>query len=116
MTNRLLKSFRWAFKGIGETIKTQSNMQIHLGITLLVIIAGLVLDLSRGEWVIIFLSTALVLVAETFNTALEHLANAVMPDYHPLIKRAKDAAAGAVVIAAIMAALTGLLIFVPHLG
>ncbi len=115
MSGRLLKSFKWAFKGLWNTIKTQPNMKIHLGVTFLVLIAGWIVGLSRLEWAIIGLAVALVLTAETFNTALEYLADALNPDFHPLIGQAKDAAAGAVLVAAILAALIGLLIFLPHL-
>ncbi|MCQ2559780.1 MAG: diacylglycerol kinase family protein [Clostridia bacterium] len=115
MSNRLLKSFKWAFKGLWNTIKTQLNMKIHLGVTFLVFIVGWVVGLSRMEWAIIGLAIALVLAAETFNTALEYLADALSPGFHPLIGQAKNAAAGAVLIAAILAALIGLLIFLPHL-
>lgn len=108
-------SIRIACRGIGVMLRTQANARIHLVITLLVIAAGLWLGLARLEWLWIVVAIALVWVAEGLNTALERLADAVSPDYHPLVREAKDVAAAAVLIAALGAVMIGLLVFGPYL-
>ena len=108
-----IASFRYAFEGILEVIKSQANFKIHLLAAFLAIIAGYCFSISTTEWCLIIASIAAVLSAETFNTAIEHLTNLVSPDYHVLAKRTKDAAAGAVLFMAIGAAIIGVLIFLP---
>ena len=88
-------------------------MKIHVAVTLLVIIAGFVLGLSITEWCICLGMFGLVMALELVNTAVEAVVDLVTAKRHPLAKIAKDTAAGAVLIAAIMAAVIGLLIFVP---
>lgn len=88
-------------------------MKIHVAVTLLVIIAGFVLGLSITEWCICLGLFGLVMALELVNTAVEAVVDLVTAERHPLAKIAKDTAAGAVLIAAIMAAVIGLLIFVP---
>jgi diacylglycerol kinase len=77
---------------------------------------GFYFGLSRGEWLWICVAIVLVWSAEAFNTALEQLADALHPQHHPGIGRAKDLAAGAVLIAAIGAAVIGVMVFWPHVG
>src|SRR5699024_12017447 len=79
-----------------------------------VTIAGIRLEITRTEWLVILLCFAMVLAAEAFNTAIERLVNLVSPDYHPVAGDVKDIAAGAVLICAIFAAIIGLIIFVPY--
>ena len=93
----------------------QHNARIHLGMTLGVIALGLYFDVSRLEWCALVLAITVVWGAEGLNTALELLADAAVPSRHPLVAKAKDAAAGAVLLAAIGAAVVGLLVLWPHL-
>ena len=109
-------SFTWAFNGIVYVVRTQRNMQLHIAATAVVLLLGLVLNLSRLEFVAVIAAVSLVLVAEMFNTALEAAVDAVITDYHPLIKVAKDVAAGAVLIAAVNAVATAYLVFYPHIA
>ena len=109
------KSFRFAFRGIGFMFRTQHNFWIHLGIAVLVILAGFIFRVSLTEWMLIVLSIGFVLAAETFNSAIEQLTDLVHPDIHPTAGLVKDLAAGAVLLSAIAAAVTGLLIFVPKI-
>lgn len=90
-------------------------MRIHLLITAIVLALGLFLGLSRVDWLFLLLAIALVLVAEMLNTAVEVVVDLVSPDFHPLAGRAKDVAAGAVLLAALHAVVAGVLIFGPHL-
>lgn len=108
-------SFRWAFAGIWYVLRTQRNFRIHLLITAGVVAAGVWLGLSALEWAVIALTIALVLMAEMFNTVAETAIDMVAPRYHPLAKIAKDVAAGAVVVCAIISVIVGLLVLGPRL-
>ncbi len=109
------KSFLFAYKGILYMIRTQHNFWIQLTIGMLAVILGFVLKISRFEWGLAILSCGLVLAAETFNSAIETLTDVVHPDHNPKVGLVKDMAAGAVLIAAIAAALVGLIIFIPKI-
>jgi diacylglycerol kinase (ATP) len=109
-------SFTWAFAGIVYAIRTQRNMQLHIAAVAIVLVLGLALDLSRLEFVAVIAAISLVLVAEMFNTAIEAAVDAVITDYHPLVKVAKDVAAGAVLIAAVNAVATAYLVFYSHIS
>ena len=109
-----LKSFQHAFAGLWTLLKTQHNAWIHAAATLAVLAMGWYVQLSRPEWGLIVLTIVAVWSAEALNTALEFLADAAQPDFHPLVKKAKDAAAGAVLITAFGAVIIGALIFIPH--
>ena len=115
LTNRI-KSFKYALKGLRELFVGQHNAQIHLIAVVTVIIVGFWLGISRDEWLIIILTMAMVVMAEALNTAIEYLADACMPEHHPLIEKAKDIAAAAVLIAAIAAVVIAGIIFLPLLG
>ena len=109
-------SFTWAFAGIVYVIRTQRNMQMHIAAVVVVLVLGLALNLSRLEFVAVIAAISLVLVAEMFNTAVEAAIDAVVTDYHPLVKIAKDVAAGAVLIAAVNAVATAYLVFYSHIS
>lgn len=115
MLNRRLKSFKYAFTGLFDLIKTQPNVRIHLAAMCLVVVGGLYFRLSPVEWCMVSLAVALVLAAEAFNTALEYLTNLVSPDYNPLAGKTKDVAAAGVLLAAMGAAVVGLIIFMPKI-
>ena len=115
MLKKRLNSFRYAIAGIADMTRSQANVKIHLVATVLVIIAGCYFDLNHTEWCLVVLAIASVLAAEGFNTALEYLTDLVSPNHHPLAGKAKDVAAGAVLLAAIGAAAVGLLIFLPKI-
>ena len=91
-------------------------MRIHLAVAALVIVASFALGISKTEFAIILFSIALVLVAETVNTAFELLLDYVHGHkYHDTIKMLKDIAAGGVLVAAINAIVIGIIIFGPKL-
>jgi len=112
---RRITSFRYALAGIRQMVETQHNAWIHLAATLLVLVAGGLLHLSRSEWIAVIVAMALVWSAEAVNTAFEFLCDVTSPEFHPLVEKAKNIAAAAVLICAIGAACIGLLIFLPHL-
>jgi len=104
-----------AINGFVHLIRTQRNARIHALATVCVTFTGLFLGIKSGDWIILIMAMSMVWLAEALNTALEMLADAVAPDYHPLIGHAKDVAAAAVLLAAVGAALIGGLVFGPFL-
>jgi len=110
-----INSFRYAFKGIAILIATQPNAQIHILATLVITFVGLYIDLVIWEWCAILLCMGLVLVAEAVNTAIEFLTDLISPKIHPLAGKAKDVAAGAVLLAVIFCGVIWSLICVPKL-
>ncbi len=111
-----VKSFSYAFHGIYFMLKSQHNSWIHFAITFIVIIAGWMMDVSSTEWCFLIFAIGFVLSAEAFNTAIEELTNLVSPEQNPKAGIIKDVAAGAVLIAAIVAAIIGLIIFLPKIN
>jgi diacylglycerol kinase (ATP) len=111
MVSALLRSFRSAFAGIGWALHTQRNLRIHALATLCVISLGFTVNLSAWKWCTIFGCISLVWMAELMNSALEILCDRITtePDEH--IRRAKDAAAGAVLICAIISVIVAAIVF-----
>jgi diacylglycerol kinase (ATP) len=112
---RLLHSFRHAFRGLATAFRTQPNLRLHCLAATAALALGAFLHISPGEWIALTFAIALVLSAELFNTALEFLADRITTDQDPLIGKAKDISAAAVLLLALAAALTGALIFLPKL-
>ena len=113
--NPLTKSFGYAFEGILTGIRQERNMKIHCVAIILVTAAGTLFQITAVEWCICLLLFALVAGLELVNTAVEAVVDLVTEEKKPLAKVAKDTAAGAVLIAAIMAAVIGCIIFLPKL-
>ena len=111
----LRKTFGYAFEGILTGIRKERNMRIHTAAMILVVFFGTVLGLSATEWCICLVLFGLVMALELVNTAVEAVVDLVTEERKPLAKIAKDTAAGAVLIAAIMAAVIGCIIFLPKI-
>ena len=94
----LYKSFGYAFEGIFAVIKKERNMKIHCCVMILVLIAGIILQIPLWKWCVCFCLFGLVMALELVNTAVEAVVDLVTKEYKPLAKLAKDAAAGAVLI------------------
>ena len=109
------RSFGHAWRGIVLAVKTQHNMWLQLLITTGVILLGFLLKLNLDDWLWLIAAISMVLGAELVNTAFESLCDVVSTAPHPGIGRAKDIAAGAVLVAAVGAGLIGVLVFWPHL-
>jgi len=105
------RSFFHAFEGILYATRTQPNMRVHFVIGALVLMATLVLRLDRPYVIATVILIAVVLSLELLNTAVEAIVDLLTVAHHPLAKTAKDAAAGAVLIAAVAAVICGYLIF-----
>ena len=111
-----IRSFRFAFNGIRIMLRSQQNAWIHSFAAVVVVILGIRFEITRYEWCWIVLAAISVFTAEALNTAFEFLTDVASPEFHPLAGKAKDVAAGAVLITAIGACLIGLLIFIPYLS
>ncbi|MEM9918493.1 MAG: diacylglycerol kinase family protein [Bacteroidota bacterium] len=115
MLSQRFKTFKYAFDGIRDLIKTQPNAKVHLVATIIVVLGGFFFEVSITEWCILLLCIGFVFSAEAFNTSIEYLTDLVSPDIHPLAGKTKDAAAGAVLLVAISSALVGCIIFLPKI-
>lgn len=113
--NPITESFGYAFEGIWTGIRNERNMKIHCAAIIFVTLAGTLFQISATQWCICLLLFGLVAALELVNTAIEAVVDLVTEEKKPLAKVAKDTAAGAVLIAAIMAAVIGCIIFLPKL-
>ena len=107
--------FKDALNGISAAYRSERNLRIHVAVAVVVIVFGFLLGLTRAEWCWVALCIALVITTELINTAIEAWVDLVSPDRQPLAGKAKDIAAGAVLIVATFAVLTGGIIFIPKL-
>ena len=112
---KLARSFKYAGRGFNQLLIREQNARIHFTITILAGIAAVYFRLSRLEAAMLFFSVVLVFAIEIINTAIEKLLDLVHPATHKEIAFIKDALAGAVLIAAIIAIVVGILVFYPHL-
>lgn len=110
-----LKSFSYAGDGFGALFRTEHNAWIHFTLTLAAGAAGFLLHISRVEWLVLVIAFGLVWMAEIFNTALEKVMDFLTEERHPQIKIIKDLSAAAVLTAALVAFIVGLLIFIPRI-
>ena len=110
-----IKSFSYAFAGLKLLLKEEHNIRILTVITICTIALGFVLSLSLLEWVSVAIVIGLVYIAETLNTAIERVADFIHPENHDSIKNIKDIAAAAALVACIIAAAVGMIIFIPKL-
>lgn len=110
-----MRSFGYAFCGIKTLLHDEHNSRIHMFAMACVIIAGVALGLSAIEWCVVALCCGGVLMAEAMNSAIEAIADLVSPEFHPLIKKAKDVGAAGVLMMAMGAAVAGLIIFLPKI-
>ena len=110
-----IQSFAFAFSGLHELWTNEINTRIHLFFTAAAILMGFLLKIKTAEWCILVLTIASVWGAEAMNAALERNVDLVTEEWKPLAKKAKDLAAGAVLIYAIGSVIIGIIIFLPKL-
>jgi undecaprenol kinase len=113
-TNRLLNSFSFAKDGIVSALRTERNMRFHLVFSVLVIVVSVFFSINKTEWLFILIAISGMFALELVNTAIERVVDLVTEDYHPLAKQAKDIAAGAVFIYALVSVAIGAMIFWPY--
>jgi diacylglycerol kinase (ATP) len=110
-----LRSGAHALAGIIELLRSQHNAWVHAVATFCVLILATILGVSTAEWCFLILAIMAVWMAEALNTAFEFLCDVASPEFHPLVKKSKDVAAGAVLLSALGAASIGAIIFWPYL-
>ena len=111
---RRVASCGHAGRGVWSALRSEVHLRLHAVATVVVIGLGFYSDLSRLEWALVALAVAGVWAAELMNTAIEALTDLASPAWHQLAGKAKDVAAGAVLLAALGALVVGALVFVPH--
>ena len=109
------KKFGYAFAGVGDSFVTQASFWVHLPAAVIVVALAAFLQLHPWRWAVLILCIAIVIAAELFNTALEHLVTVLHPDRDPRIARALDAAAAAVLVVAIASVIVGIIVLGPPL-
>lgn len=114
-TKKLINSFKYAIEGFVSSFKTERNMKIHILVMIIVIILGILLKISKLEWIICIILFSLVIGSELFNTAIETTVDIAMPYKNDKAKLAKDVSAAAVLIIALAAAIIGGIIFIPKI-
>jgi len=110
-----LRSFRYAFKGVVALFAKEHNARIHAVAAVCAVAAGFIFDISNMEWIAVVIAIGMVMAAEAFNTAIEYLADFVFPGHNEYIGKAKDVAAGAVLILAVCAVVIAMVIFIPKI-
>ncbi|WP_336514421.1 diacylglycerol kinase family protein [Pollutibacter soli] len=108
-------AFRYAFNGLLLFFRKDTNGKIELLLALGVIVAGFLLKISSMEWIVLLICISIVLATEMLNTAIEKLCDLVEPNLHPVINQVKDISAAAVLLASVISAIVGIIIFLPKL-
>lgn len=109
------ESYRFALSGIVLIIRNERNFRIQLCMTVIIVIFGIMLDITHFDWVALAMVTALVLISEAFNSVIEAVCDTVSQEYRVNIRYAKDVSAGAVLVSSSVSAVTGIIIFYPYL-
>lgn len=107
----LFRSFRYAFKGIFRTVKEERNFRVHLVALCLVTWFSFLYEVTSGQALVLIVTCALVLSLELVNTAVEHTVDLISEEYHPLAEKAKDAAAGGVLVSAVASVVVAVVMF-----
>ncbi|GAA3938469.1 diacylglycerol kinase family protein [Hymenobacter algoricola] len=115
LLRRRLASFGYAFRGVGAALGSEVHLRFHAAAAAGAVGLGWYLGIPRLEWALVALAIGAVWGAELLNTAVEALTDLVSPEYHALAGKAKDVAAGAVLVVALGALVVGLLVFGPPL-
>lgn len=111
---KFFSSFGYALRGVGHAIR-QRNIRVQFVCALAVIAGGFYFDITLSEWLMAMVMIALVLSLEMINTAIENLVDLVTMERKPLAGKIKDIAAGAVLVASVVAVVVGILIFAKYL-
>lgn len=112
---KIISSFKYGFEGILVAFKTERNINIHIIIMFIVIVMGILLKITRAEWIACIILFAMVISGELFNTAIENIVDIIVPHKNEKAKIIKDISAGGVLVLAIGAAIIGLIIFIPKI-
>ena len=110
------QSFNHAGRGLIIFLKTTHSAWVHITIFILAILAGIFFQITKTEWLMIFIVSGIVFISEAFNTAIEIDIDLTSPEFHPYARDTKDVAAGAVLLSAVLAVIVGAMIFVPYVA
>jgi diacylglycerol kinase len=110
-----IKSIGYAFEGLKTLFKEEPNALIHGSITLIVIIAGFYFEVSNTEWIALLFAIGLVFGLELINTAIENICNLISIERNEQIKKIKDLSAAAVLVAAVISVIIGVIVFIPKI-
>jgi len=108
------RSFVFAFRGLRRLLGNEPHIRIHFFATILVLLAGVVVELGKIEWLLVTVAIGIVWIAEIFNTVIEHLCDLYTTDRDERIRVIKDMSAGGVLVAAVIAAVIGCFVFIPR--
>lgn len=111
---RLLKSFHYAYKGMVMVISEEQNIKIQITLGILVFFLGICFQITRLEWIFLFMVSGLVIILETLNSAVERVADVLKPRINTYVKEIKDIMSAAVMISALLAIGVGVLVFWPY--
>jgi undecaprenol kinase/diacylglycerol kinase (ATP) len=111
----MIKSFEYALAGIKSCLQSEPNFKIHSILAIVAIIFSILFKISAIEYIAVFFCIAFVIIVEMLNTAIESICDIVHKEAHPGIKKVKDIAAGAVLVAASFSLITGIIIFLPKI-
>ncbi len=114
--SKIVDSFNHAIEGLIYVLKTQRNMRVHFLFSILILLLGIYLNLSKVEFLLLLLAIAFVLFAEMFNTAVEYAVDLVSKTVNPLVRIIKDISAGAVLLSVVTALIMIYIIFSRHLN
>jgi diacylglycerol kinase len=112
--NRLVRSFKFAFRGLASLVKHEQNFRVHILAAIVVFFCGVYFNIPIWQWCLIILMVACVWILEMMNTVFERLVDLFKPRLHPYVGEIKDIMSASVLVAALASALIGLLIFVPY--
>lgn len=112
---KFVNSFIYPIKGLKYAYRNEQNLAVDVGITIVVVALGIIFKINLTEWALLSLTVGLVIATELLNTAIEAVVDLVTNEYHPLAKVAKDTAAAAVFIFAIVSIIVGCIIFLPKM-
>lgn len=112
---RFFNSFKYSMEGLKYAYKAEQSLTIHCLAVLVVIFLGLFFKITQFEWLVCFILFGLVMATELINTSLEAVVDLTCPEFHPLAKIAKDTASAAVFVFAVVAFISGLIIFIPYI-
>lgn len=112
--SKFIRSFSHAGRGVMIAYRDQLNLKVQTGVGVGAVLLGIFFELSSTEWCILLLAAALVLTLEIVNTSVEKAVDLVTREFHPLAGQVKDIAAGAVLLASLVSAVVGVVVFSPH--
>jgi len=110
----IIDSFKHSFEGVSHAFFENRNMRIHVSVGAIVLMAGLIFNVSKFEMIIIAVMIILVIMMEMINTAIEEMVDLIVTEHHKQAKIAKDVASGMVLVAVIGSVIAGAFIFLPH--